>query len=192
VGEDVNDLTFTASFSPNLIQDVREMLIVDFMRHAFLAGTVLAIVAGLVGYFVVLRNLVFATEALSHVTFTGALGAAILGYNPLLGLFGVTMLVALSMGANLGTRAWGTVLEHLHLTIGRDQQLYRCQLPLRLDLWLAGATSAVDCCGWFRGYRGAPFDRAPPPLRFPRSRRSSSAWRSGAMAQFGFPCLGRA
>jgi len=104
VGEDVNDLTFTASFSPNLIQDVREMLIVDFMRHAFLAGTVLAIVAGLVGYFVVLRNLVFATEALSHVTFTGALGAAILGYNPLLGLFGVTMLVALSMGA-MGTRA---------------------------------------------------------------------------------------
>ncbi len=104
MGEDVNDLTFTASFSPNLIQDVREMLIVDFMRHAFLAGTVLAIVAGLVGYFVVLRNLVFATEALSHVTFTGALGAAILGYNPLLGLFGVTMLVALSMGA-MGTRA---------------------------------------------------------------------------------------
>jgi len=104
VGEDVNDLTFTASFSPNLIQDVREMLSVDFMRHAFLAGTVLAIVAGLVGYFVVLRNLVFATEALSHVTFTGALGAAILGYNPLLGLFGVTMLVALSMGA-MGTRA---------------------------------------------------------------------------------------
>lgn len=98
------DLTFTASFSPNLIQDVREMLSVDFMRHAFLAGTVLAIVAGLVGYFVVLRNLVFATEALSHVTFTGALGAAVLGYNPLLGLFGVTMLVALSMGA-MGTRA---------------------------------------------------------------------------------------
>jgi len=96
-------ITFTASFSPNLIQDVREMLSVDFMRHAFLAGTVLAIVAGLVGYFVVLRNLVFATEALSHVTFTGALGVAILGYNPLLGLFGVTMLVGLSMGA-LGRR----------------------------------------------------------------------------------------
>ncbi len=100
----MTELTFVASFSPNLIQDVREMLSVDFMRYAFLAGTVLAIVAGLVGYFVVLRNMVFATEALSHVTFAGALGAAILGINPLLGLFGVTTLVALGMGA-LGTRS---------------------------------------------------------------------------------------
>jgi zinc/manganese transport system permease protein len=92
--------------SLNLISDVREMLSVEFMRYAFLDGTVLAILAGLVGYFVVLRNLVFATEALSHVTFTGALGAAIVANNPLLGLFGATTLVALGMGA-LGTRARG-------------------------------------------------------------------------------------
>lgn len=90
-------------FTPNLLQDVREMLSFDFMRYAFLAGTVLAIVAGLVGYFIVLRNLVFATEALSHVTFTGALGAAIAGSEPLLGLYGATTLVALGMGA-LGPR----------------------------------------------------------------------------------------
>ena len=80
------------------------MLSLDFMRYAFLAGTPLAIVSGLVGYFVVLRNLVFATEALAHVTFTGALLAVILGSDPQLGLFGVTMLVALSLGM-LGTRA---------------------------------------------------------------------------------------
>lgn len=80
------------------------MLSLDFMRYAFLAGTPLAIVSGLVGYFVVLRNLVFATEALAHVTFTGALLAVILGSDPQLGLFGVTMLVALSLGL-LGTRA---------------------------------------------------------------------------------------
>lgn len=97
-------LSTTLPFSPNLIQDVHEMLSLDFMRYAFLAGTVLAIVAGLVGYFVVLRHLVFATEALAHVTFTGALLAVIVGSNPLLGLFGVTILVALGMGT-LGTRA---------------------------------------------------------------------------------------
>ncbi len=91
-------------FSLNLVQDVRDMLSLDFMRYAFLAGTPLAIVSGLVGYFVVLRNLVFATEALAHVTFTGALLAVILGSDPQLGLFGVTMLVALSLGL-LGTRA---------------------------------------------------------------------------------------
>jgi zinc/manganese transport system permease protein len=68
-------------FSPNLLQDVYVMLQVDFMRHALLAGTVLAAAAGLIGYFVVLRHLVFAGDALSHVAFTGALGAAAVGTN---------------------------------------------------------------------------------------------------------------
>ncbi|MBW4657042.1 MAG: metal ABC transporter permease [Drouetiella hepatica Uher 2000/2452] len=91
-------------FSLNLIQNVQNMLSVDFMQSAFLAGTVLAIVAGLVGYFVVLRHLVFAVEALSHVTFTGALLAAVVGQQPIVGLFGVTALVALAMGL-LGNRS---------------------------------------------------------------------------------------
>jgi len=91
-------------FSLNLVQDVRDMLSLDFMRYAFLAGTPLAIVSGLVGYFVVLRNLVFAADALAHVTFTGALLAVVMGSNPMLGLFGATMLVALLLGL-LGTRA---------------------------------------------------------------------------------------
>jgi zinc/manganese transport system permease protein len=94
----------TSPSSLNLIQEVQHMFSVDFMQHAFLAGTVLAIVAGLVGYFIVLRHLVFAVEALSHVTFTGALLAAIVGQSPLVGLFGATALVALAMGI-LGTRS---------------------------------------------------------------------------------------
>lgn len=90
-------------FSLNLISDVHEMLSLDFMRYAFQTGTMVAIVAGLVGYFIVLRNLVFATEALGHVTFTGALAAAVIGLDPMLGLFGATTLVALLLGV-LGTR----------------------------------------------------------------------------------------
>jgi len=90
--------------SPNLVDDVRAMLQYDFMRSAFLAGTVTALVAGLVGYFVVLRHLAFAGDALSHVAFAGSLGAMVVGVNPLLGLFGLTALVGLGMGA-LGDRA---------------------------------------------------------------------------------------
>ncbi len=86
------------------------MLSFDFMRYAFLAGTPLAIVSGLVGYFVVLRNLVFATDTLAHVTFTGALFAVVVGSNPMLGLFGVTMLVALLLGV-VGTRAQSKDVE---------------------------------------------------------------------------------
>jgi zinc/manganese transport system permease protein len=91
-------LSLAPSFSLNLIQDVQAILSLDFMRYAFLCGTMLAIASGLVGYFVVLRYQVFAVEALSHVTFTGALGVAIAGGNPLLGLFGITILAAIGMG----------------------------------------------------------------------------------------------
>ncbi|MDF5724009.1 MAG: metal ABC transporter permease [Rhizonema sp. PD37] len=90
-------------FSLNLISDIHQMLSLDFMRYAFLAGTMVSIVAGLVGYFIILRNLVFATEALGHVTFTGALAAAVIGLDPLIGLFGATTLVAILLGV-LGTR----------------------------------------------------------------------------------------
>lgn len=95
---DLTLLPITSLTLLNPLLAVRDMLSHDFMRYAFEAGTMLAIVAGLVGYFVVLRHLVFAVEALAHVTFTGALLAAILGINPMLGLFGVTILVALGMG----------------------------------------------------------------------------------------------
>jgi zinc/manganese transport system permease protein len=74
-----------------------------FMQHAFLAGTAVALAAGLVGYFLVLRAQVFTADALSHVAFTGALAALAAGLDARVGLFAVTILVALGMGA-LGRR----------------------------------------------------------------------------------------
>ena len=62
----------------------------EFMRNAFLAGTFVALACGLVGCFVVLRAQVFAGDALSHVAFTGALGAAAVGIDIRLGLFAAT------------------------------------------------------------------------------------------------------
>jgi zinc/manganese transport system permease protein len=75
-----------------------------FMRNAYLAGTLIALACGLVGYFLVLRAQVFTSDALSHVAFTAALGALAFAANPRLGLFAGTILVALAMGA-LGRRA---------------------------------------------------------------------------------------
>src|SRR5207248_11438860 len=69
-----------------------------FMQHAFLAGTAVALAAGLVGYFLVLRAQVFTADALSHVAFTGALAALAAGLDARVGLFAVTILVALGMG----------------------------------------------------------------------------------------------
>jgi zinc/manganese transport system permease protein len=85
-------------FTLNLIQDILDILSYDFMRQALLAGTILSVVAGLVGYFVVLRHQTFAGEALSDVAFTGALAGAAFGVNPLITLLGGTVAAALAMG----------------------------------------------------------------------------------------------
>src|SRR5438270_9005785 len=78
----------------------------DFMRHAYLAGTFIALAAGLVGYFVVLRNQVFAGDALSHMAFTGALGALAIGVEALVGLFAASIAGAVGLGT-FGSRARG-------------------------------------------------------------------------------------
>jgi zinc/manganese transport system permease protein len=70
-----------------------------FMRHAFTAGTAIAAVSGLVGYFVVLRAQVFAGDALSHVAFTGALAALAAGVDARLGLFVGVVAISLLLGA---------------------------------------------------------------------------------------------
>ena len=74
------------------------MLEYDFMRNAFAAGTVVALVAGMVGYFLVLRGHTFAGHALAHVGFTGATGAVLAGIAPIWGLLLMTVLAGLGMG----------------------------------------------------------------------------------------------
>ena len=62
----------------------------DFMRTAFVASGIAAILAGTVGFFLVLRGQTFAGHALSHAGFTGATGAVLFGFSPLAGLVGCT------------------------------------------------------------------------------------------------------
>jgi zinc/manganese transport system permease protein len=79
-----------SALSFNIVSDLMTMWQYDFMRHAFEAGTIVAIVAGIVGYFVVLRQSSFAAHALSHIGFAGAAGAVLMGVNPLFGLLTFT------------------------------------------------------------------------------------------------------
>jgi zinc/manganese transport system permease protein len=74
-----------------------------FFQHALLAGTAVAAAAGLTGYFLVLRAQVFTGDALSHVSFTGALGALALGADPRTGLYAAAVAVAVLLGT-LGRR----------------------------------------------------------------------------------------
>ena len=84
----------------------------DFMVHAFEAGTIVAIVAGAIGYFVVLRSSAFAAHALSHIGFAGATGAVVVGISPVFGLLAFT----LASGAIIG--ALGNRLRGRDVTIG--------------------------------------------------------------------------
>jgi zinc/manganese transport system permease protein len=115
-----------------------DLLHQEFVRNAFLAGTVIAILSGLVGYFVVLRGQAFATETLSHVGFAGAAGAALIGLNALAGMFLLTILTSIGMGA-LGERMKGRDIE-----IGMVLSFMLGLGALFLSLYTQSAAGAVN------------------------------------------------
>jgi zinc/manganese transport system permease protein len=88
-----------APLSWNPVDDLNQLFTYPFMRSAYLAGTATAIVAGVVGYFVVLRGLSFAGHSLSLMGFAGATGARVAGVDPLVGLLVVDGAGALLIGA---------------------------------------------------------------------------------------------
>ena len=86
--------------------DIRTMFEYDFMVNAFAASGIVAVLAGIVGYFLVMRGQTFAGHALSHVGFTGATGAVLVGISPIWGMIGFTLAAGVGMGA-LGERLAG-------------------------------------------------------------------------------------
>jgi zinc/manganese transport system permease protein len=71
----------------NLIQDVRQLFDFPFMINAFQAGTIVAVLAGLVGWFMVLRRQSFTGHTLAVVGFPGAAGAVLVGISAAYGYF---------------------------------------------------------------------------------------------------------
>src|SRR5438552_18607106 len=74
-----------------------------FMINTWATATIVAIVAGVVGYFVVLRGAAFPAHAIPKGAFAGAAGASLLGINTLTGLGVFPLLGALAIGT-LGLR----------------------------------------------------------------------------------------
>lgn len=109
----------------------------ELVQNAFLAGTMVAIIAGVMGYFIILRAQTFATDSLSHMSFAGATGAVIIGLSSLIGMFVLTVLAALGIGA-LGHRMRGRDVETgmvLAFALGLG--------VLFLSIYTQGATEAV-------------------------------------------------
>src|ERR1700739_4038758 len=81
-----------------IVRIVTAMLEYDFMRKAFAAAGVAALVSGLVGYFLVLRGQTFAGHALGHIGFAGATGAVLIGVASVWGLVVFTVAAGIAMG----------------------------------------------------------------------------------------------
>jgi zinc/manganese transport system permease protein len=126
------------TFSANLLVDLQQMLQYQFMQHAFEAGTLVAIVAGIVGYFVVLRRSAFAAHALSHIGFAGAAGAVLFGLSPVLGLLLFTSVGGIGMTV-LGPRA-----SHRDVQIGTVLAFMLGLGVLFISLYTGYATEAYS------------------------------------------------
>src|SRR5438094_7047447 len=83
----------------NLVQDVRQVLVFPFMVNAFRAGLIVAVLAGLVGWFMVVRRQTFAGHTLALVGFPGAAGAVLVGVSAHLGYYAFCLAAALVIAA---------------------------------------------------------------------------------------------
>jgi zinc/manganese transport system permease protein len=86
------------------------------MVNAWEVATIVAIVAGVVGFFVVLRGSAFPAHAIPNGAFAGAAGANLIGINPLIGLGVFSLLAALGIGT-LGRRSRRDVATALALVV---------------------------------------------------------------------------
>jgi zinc/manganese transport system permease protein len=99
------------TLSPDLISDVRQLLAFPFMVNALEAGTIVAVVAAVVGWYVVLRRQTFASHTLSLMAFPGATGAALAGLPAALGYYVACAAAALAIsrtGRSSFRRGYGT------------------------------------------------------------------------------------
>src|SRR2546428_14184630 len=89
-------IAFADTMPPSwdLVADIQILLHYHFMQNAYLAGTLVALTAGIMGYFMVLRSQSFAGHSLANVGFAGATGAALFGIPTVAGLFFPGLLAA--------------------------------------------------------------------------------------------------
>jgi zinc/manganese transport system permease protein len=86
------------SLSLDPVSDVRQLLEFPFMVNALLAGTIVAVLAAVVGWYMVLRRQSFAGHTLSVMAFPGAAGAAWLGLPATLGYYLACGTTAMTLG----------------------------------------------------------------------------------------------
>ena len=83
-----------------------------FIQNAFLAGSIVAVAAAVLGYFLIVRGLTFAGHALSSIGFAGAAGAVLVGVAPVYGM------LVFTLGAGLAISLLGREVRERDIAIG--------------------------------------------------------------------------
>ncbi len=108
------------AFSANPLTDLDQLLQYPFMVNALQAGTIVAVIAALVGWFVVLRRESFVCHTLSVMSFPGASGAALAGLPLASGyfVFAVGGALAIAFGSRVSGRRSATQESAVVGTVG--------------------------------------------------------------------------
>jgi zinc/manganese transport system permease protein len=93
--------------SLDLVSDFQQLTAYPFMVNALEAGAIVAVMAGVVGWFMVLRRESFAGHTLSMMAFPGATGALLIGLPAAAGYFTFCGASALVIGTSAGSGARG-------------------------------------------------------------------------------------
>jgi len=122
-----------------MVEQTLEFLSYDFVRNALFAGSIAAVLGGVIGYFVLLRQVAFAAHALAHIGFTGATGAALFGITPFQGMLGIAILAGGLMGA------YGSRISRNEMAIGMALSFALALGTLFLTLYkgFSGQASAI-------------------------------------------------
>lgn len=110
----------------------------DFMQHALVAVVLAAVIAGPMGYLILMRRLAFAAHGLGHISFTGATLALLLQISPMLGQFIATLSAGLLIG--LG----GESLQKRDITIAMVLALMLGLGMLFLHYYVGSANTATS------------------------------------------------
>lgn len=89
-----------------------DILQYPLIQNALLAGSIVAVCAAVIGYFLIVRGLTFAGHALPNIGFAGAAGAVLLRLDPVIGLF------AFTIGSGIGIGLLGRKINERDTSIG--------------------------------------------------------------------------
>ena len=94
----------TELFNTELFNFANYGELLDLVQNSIIAAAVLGIVGGLIGVFVMQRDMAFAVHGISELSFAGAAGALLIGANVVAGSLVGSLIASVLIGL-LGARA---------------------------------------------------------------------------------------